>query len=103
MTTKEQQQSKLERADRANCTGGSPTGAHHWVLGSPSATMKGECKYCHAERAFTPFEDEVGFNNSPKKKRAAAAATAASAKKIPAPALPEAPVPESNTPPSAED
>ena len=70
MTTKEQQQSKLERADRANCTG-SPTGAHHWVLGSPSATMKGECKYCHAERAFTPFEDEVGFNNSPKKKRAA--------------------------------
>jgi hypothetical protein len=79
VTTKEQLQSKAERIDRANCEG-SPTGAHHWVLGSPSATMKGECKYCHAERAFTPFEDEVGFNNSPKKKRAAAAATAATAK-----------------------
>ena len=36
--------------------------------------MLGECKYCHAERAFTPFEDEVGFNNSPKKKRAGAVA-----------------------------
>jgi hypothetical protein len=81
VTTTEQQQSKSERIDRANCTGGSPPGAHHGVLGSPSATMKGQCKYCHAERAFTPFEDEVGFNNSPKKKRAAAAATAASAKK----------------------
>ena len=80
MTTKEQQQSKAERIDRAHCEN-SPTGAHHWVLGSPSATMKGECKYCDAERAFTPFEDEVGFNNSPKKKRAAAAATASSAKK----------------------
>lgn len=82
MTTKEQQQSKLERVERANCSGDSPTGAHHWVLGSPSATMKGQCKYCQAERAFTPFEDEVGFNNSPKKKRAAAASSA-SAKKLP--------------------
>jgi hypothetical protein len=77
VTTKEQQQSKTERIERAACEG-SPTGSHHWVLGSPSATMKGACKYCNAERAFTPFEDEVGFNNSPKKKRAAAA-TAASA------------------------
>jgi hypothetical protein len=102
VTTKEQQQSKLERAGRANCTGGSPTGAHHWVLGSPSATMKGECKYCHAERAFTPFEDEVGFNNSPKKKRAAAAATAASTKKVtPAPAEAPAPTPEPASEPEA--
>jgi len=70
MTTKEQPQIK---AERSSACADSPTGAHHWVLGSPSATMTGECKYCHAERAFTPFEDEVGFNNSPKKKRAAAA------------------------------
>ena len=71
MTTKEQPQAKSERS--SSCAD-SPTGAHHWVLGSPSATMLGECKYCHAERAFTPFEDEVGFNNSPKKKRAGAVA-----------------------------
>ena len=71
MTTKEQPQAKSERS--SNCAD-SPTGAHHWVLGSLSATMLGECKYCHAERAFTPFEDEVGFNNSPKKKRAGAVA-----------------------------
>jgi len=70
LTTKEQPQIK---AERSSVCADSPTGAHHWVLGSPSATMTGECKYCHAERAFTPFEDEVGFNNSPKKKRAAAA------------------------------
>ena len=69
MTTKEQPQTRMDRATCAD----SPTGAHHWVLGSPSATMTGACKYCHAERAFTPFEDEVGFNNSPKKKRTAAA------------------------------
>jgi hypothetical protein len=74
VTTKEQPQAKAEH--NSNCSD-SPTGAHHWVLGSPSATMHGECKYCHAERAFTPFEDEVGFNNSPKKKRATAAASSA--------------------------
>ena len=69
MTTKEQPQTKTDRSYCAD----SPTGAHHWILGSPSATMTGACKYCHAERAFTPFEDEVGFNNSPKKKRSTAA------------------------------
>jgi hypothetical protein len=74
VTTKEQPQAKAEH--NSNCSD-SPTGAHHWVLGSPSATMHGKCKYCHAERAFTPFEDEVGFNNSPKKKRASAAAPSA--------------------------
>ena len=35
--------------------------------------MIGECKYCHAERTFNPFEENVGFNNSPKKRRASTA------------------------------
>ena len=26
--------------------------------------MRGECKYCHEERTFRPFEESVGFNNS---------------------------------------
>lgn len=61
MTTKEK---PTTRIDRATCAD-SPTGAHHWVLGSPGALMRGECKYCHEERAFNPFaEGSVGFNNS---------------------------------------
>ena len=66
MTTKAQPETAMDKSD---CTG-SPTGAHHWVLGAPSATMTGECKYCHKEREFSPFEDNTGFNNSPKKRRA---------------------------------
>ena len=64
----------------ANATTGSgvcensPTGAHHWVLGAPSSTMAGECKYCHAAREFRPFEDNIGFNNSPKRNRSAGSA-----------------------------
>ncbi len=45
----------------------SPTNAHHWVLGMPSASMAGICKYCQASREFKPFEENVGFNNSPKR------------------------------------
>ena len=61
MTTKEQPLTKL---DRTTC-GDSPTGAHHWVLGSPAALMRGECKYCHEQREFNPFADgSMGFNNS---------------------------------------
>ena len=63
MTTKAQPTTKTNRSDCPD----SPTGAHHWVLGAPSATVTGACKYCHAERAFSPFEDNVGFNNSAKK------------------------------------
>ena len=63
MTTKARPATKTNRSDCRD----SPTGAHHWVLGSPSATVIGACKYCHAERAFSPFEDNVGFNNSAKK------------------------------------
>ena len=50
----------------------SPTGAHHWLLAPPSATMAGECKYCHAAREFRPFEDNIGFNNSAKRNRTSA-------------------------------
>ena len=32
--------------------------------------MRGECKYCHAELTFRPFEETVGFNNSRGKHRA---------------------------------
>ena len=49
----------------------SPTGAHHWLVGAPSTTMAGKCKYCKAAREFHPFEDNIGFNNSPKRNRAA--------------------------------
>lgn len=51
----------------------SPTGAHHWVLSAPSASMAGVCKYCQAAREFRPFEDNIGFNNSPKRNRSAPA------------------------------
>ena len=52
MTTKEQEQESTERGYCAM----SPTGAHRWILEGPSQTMRGECKYCHAERTFSPFE-----------------------------------------------
>ena len=69
MTTKDETRTKV---DGSFCED-SPTRAHHWVLGAPGTTMIGECKYCHAERTFNPFEENVGFNNSPKKRRASAA------------------------------
>ena len=61
MTTKEQQQQTS--TERSYCAM-SPTGAHRWILGAPRQTMSGECKYCHAERTFSPFEESVRFNNS---------------------------------------
>lgn len=67
MTTKEQQQDT--QAERSYCAM-SPTGAHRWMLEGASQTMRGECKYCHAERTFRPFEETVGFNNSRGKTRA---------------------------------
>jgi hypothetical protein len=51
--------------DRSVCTT-SPTGAHYWMLGSPSSVMTGVCKHCHAQREFHPYEDHVGFNNKGK-------------------------------------
>jgi hypothetical protein len=66
MTTKDELDTKVEASYCAD----SPTRAHHWVLGAPGTTMIGECKHCHQERTFNPFEENVGFNNSPKKRRA---------------------------------
>ena len=51
----------------------SPTGAHHWVLGAPSALMAGVCKYCRAVREFRPLDETIGFNNSPKRNRSGTA------------------------------
>ena len=68
MTTKEEPRTEV---NGSSCPD-SPTGAHHWVLGAPSTTMSGRCKYCHAERAFRPFDEPSGFNNSPKKRRGGA-------------------------------
>ena len=67
MTTKEQQKTPTERSYCAM----SPTGAHHWILEGPSQTMRGECTYCHAERTFSPFEENIGFNNSRGRNRSA--------------------------------
>ena len=58
MTTKEQQPASTERSYCAM----SPTGAHRWIIEEASQTMRGECKYCHAERTFSPFEGSMGFN-----------------------------------------
>ena len=69
MTTKDELDTKVDASYCAD----SPTRAHHWVLGAPSTTMIGECKHCHEERTFNPFEENVGFNNSPKKRRASTA------------------------------
>lgn len=69
MTTKTQPKINIE-ASRCKA---SPTGAHHWMVGSPSATMAGQCKHCGKSREFHPFEDNIGFNNSPKKNRSAKA------------------------------
>ena len=66
MTTKEQQPET--QAERSYCAM-SPTGAHRWILEGARQTMRGECKYCHLEREFNPFEENIGFNNSPKKKQ----------------------------------
>ncbi len=66
---------ETKRTPNQGACGLSPTGAHHWVLGAPSVTMAGECKYCHAEREFRPFEDNIGFNNSPKRTASASHAT----------------------------
>ena len=52
-----------------NVCANSPTNAHHWILGMPSATMAGICKYCQASREFKPFEDSIGFNNTPKRNK----------------------------------
>ena len=60
MTTKEQPTTTTERSYCAM----SPTGAHRWILEGPGQVMRGECKYCHEERTFSPFEESVGFNNS---------------------------------------
>ncbi len=68
MTTK----TETKTAPNASFCKASPTGAHHWVLGAPSVKMAGECKYCHAAREFRPFEENIGFNNSPKRPRSAA-------------------------------
>ena len=68
MTTREKPRTGV---DGSYCPD-SPTGAHHWVLGAPSARMSGRCKYCKAERAFSPFDETSGFNNSPKKRRGGA-------------------------------
>ena len=51
MTTKEQQQDT--QAERSYCAM-SPTGAHRWMLEGPSQTMRGECKYCHADPPGSP-------------------------------------------------
>ena len=67
MTTKEQQPET--QAERSYCAM-SPTGAHRWMLEGARQTMRGECKYCHAERTFRPFDETVGFNNSRGKHRA---------------------------------
>ena len=61
MTTQEQQQETP--TERSYCAM-SPTGAHRWILEGPGQVMRGECKYCHEERTFSPFEETVGFNNS---------------------------------------
>ena len=42
----------------------SPSGAHRWVVRAPGQTMREECKYCHAKRTFSPFEESVEFTNS---------------------------------------
>ncbi|MEX2599315.1 MAG: hypothetical protein WD533_06630 [Dehalococcoidia bacterium] len=47
----------------------SPTGAHHWVIGTPGAEMHGECKHCGSARAFRPFQEDAAFNNSNSAKR----------------------------------
>ena len=65
MTTKDQ---PATTTDRSYCAM-SPTGAHRWILEGASQTMRGECKHCHAERTFRPFEETVGFNNSRGKTR----------------------------------
>ncbi len=62
MTTKEHPHTRV-----ASYCPDSPTGAHHWVLETPSATTTGACKYCSSERAFNPFDDSLGFNNAPKR------------------------------------
>ena len=74
MTTK----TEPEAMAAAKTCPSSPTGAHHWMIGAPSAEMMGECKHCHAVRAFRPFEETIGFNNSTRKSRDNTAAGARS-------------------------
>ena len=74
MTTNEQRRKSVGSSYCAD----SPTGAHHWVLEAPSATITGECKYCHEERAFSPFEERVGFNNAPKRRQSGSATSQSS-------------------------
>ena len=72
MTTKEQQPET--QAERSYCAM-SPTGAHRWILEGARQTMRGECKYCHAERTFRPFDETEGFNNSRGKRQKGAASS----------------------------
>ncbi len=67
MTAKKQQPASTERSYCAM----SPTGAHRWIIEGPRQTMRGKCKYCHAERTFSPFDESMGFNNSRGRGRAA--------------------------------
>ena len=42
----------------------SPTGAHHWVLGSPGHVVEAVCKHCGSNREYHPYEAEEagGYN-----------------------------------------
>lgn len=67
MTTKTEEK---KFSHKNTCTK-SPTNAHHWILGMPSSSIAGICKYCQASREFKPFEDSIGFNNTPKRNKIA--------------------------------
>jgi hypothetical protein len=67
-------EAELEMTADRNVCPASPTGAHHWLIGAPGANMTGECKHCHRSREFRPFDEGLGFNNSPKKPRGSAVA-----------------------------
>ncbi|MEE8517903.1 MAG: hypothetical protein V3S98_02120 [Dehalococcoidia bacterium] len=70
MSTKDQPKTTTEFA----CTD-SPTGAHHWVLGSPGHVVDAVCKHCGSSREYRPYEAEEagGYNRwaGPGKKAAA--------------------------------
>jgi hypothetical protein len=41
----------------ARCSAAPAGESHRWRLPSTGAELAATCRYCHAEKVFTPFED----------------------------------------------
>jgi hypothetical protein len=63
MPTKDQPKTATKPAIESTCKD-SPTGAHHWVLGSPGHVVEAVCKHCGSNREYRPYEAEEagGYN-----------------------------------------